>query len=158
MIGGFGNITKGEMDFWSLDDHKEIGASKSPCATRVSWSPCGRYLMTCILNERLKVNNGVQIFRANGTKIFEKPYEFKELYSADWQPIDSGLFSKPELSQLKKTEVQSQSTKPKRIFKFGKGSDSSAFQQQMREQMQSGSGAGDKGPKRVDANQYKQVQ
>jgi uncharacterized protein with WD repeat len=57
MIGGFGNITKGEMDLWSLDQCKEIGKAKSPCATEMTWSACGRYLLTQVLYERLKVDN-----------------------------------------------------------------------------------------------------
>jgi len=43
IIGGFGNINKGEMDYWKLDDQKEIGKAKSPCATKIEWSACGRY-------------------------------------------------------------------------------------------------------------------
>jgi len=35
MIGGFGNITKGEMDIWSLDSLKEIGKGKAPLATKI---------------------------------------------------------------------------------------------------------------------------
>jgi len=34
MIGGFGNITKGEMDYWSIDNCTELGKNKAPCATR----------------------------------------------------------------------------------------------------------------------------
>jgi len=59
MIGGFGNITKGEMDFWSLDQQKEINIAKAkfPCATKTQYSACGRYLLTSVLYERLKVDN-----------------------------------------------------------------------------------------------------
>jgi uncharacterized protein with WD repeat len=57
IIGGFGNITKGEMDIYSLDGNREIGKTKSPCATRITWSACGRYILTCVLHERLKVDN-----------------------------------------------------------------------------------------------------
>jgi translation initiation factor 2A len=60
LIGGFGNITKGEMDFWSLDHKKEMSVvkqAKSPCATRIQWSACGRYILTSVLYERLKVDN-----------------------------------------------------------------------------------------------------
>jgi len=57
MMGGFGNITKGEMDFWSLDTLKEIGNAKFPCATKLQWSACGRYLLNSVLYERLKVDN-----------------------------------------------------------------------------------------------------
>ena len=58
MIGGFGNITKGEMDFWNLESQKEIGKGKFPCSIKIQWSPCGRYLMNSVLYERLKVDNG----------------------------------------------------------------------------------------------------
>jgi uncharacterized protein with WD repeat len=61
IIGGFGNITKGEMDFWNLDQKKEVSVvkqAKSPCATRIAWSACGRYILTSVLYERLKVDNG----------------------------------------------------------------------------------------------------
>jgi len=58
MLGGFGNITKGEMDFWSLDNVREVGKNKSPCATKQKWSACGRYILTSVLYERLKVDNG----------------------------------------------------------------------------------------------------
>jgi len=58
MIGGFGNITKGEMDFWSLENLKEYGKStKSPCSSKMEWTACGRYLLTSVLHERLKVYN-----------------------------------------------------------------------------------------------------
>lgn len=35
ICGGFGNINKGEMDFWNLETLKEIGKSKFPCATKI---------------------------------------------------------------------------------------------------------------------------
>jgi len=72
MIGGFGNITKGEMDFWNLDSQKEIGKAKFACSIKIQWSPCGRYLLNSVLYDRLKVDNGFQIFRANGAKILPK--------------------------------------------------------------------------------------
>lgn len=72
MIGGFGNITKGEMDFWSIESQKEIGKGKAPCATKIEWSACGKYILTSVLYERLKVDNCVMIYRANGTKAIAK--------------------------------------------------------------------------------------
>lgn len=84
MLGGFGNITKGEMDLWTLDTQTEIGKGKAPCATKIEWSACGRYMLTCVLYERLKVDNCFNIYRANGTKALEKQVDFQELYSAEW--------------------------------------------------------------------------
>ena len=66
MIGGFGNITKGEMDIWNMEEQTEIGKGKAPCATKIEWSACGRYILTCTLYERLKVDNNFCIYRANG--------------------------------------------------------------------------------------------
>lgn len=57
MLGGFGNISKGEMEYYQLDNLKEVGAAKFPSASKMLWSACGRYLLTSILYERLKVDN-----------------------------------------------------------------------------------------------------
>ena len=65
--------------------------------------------------------------------------------------------SKPNVDKLKREEFKDQVTKPKRLFKFGQGGDNSAFQQMMRQQMASGAGS-DKGPKKIDTNQYKELQ
>lgn len=135
LLGGFGNITKGEMDFWQMDSHKEIGNGKSPCATKVDWSACGRYILTQVLYERLKVDNGFNIFRANGTKVLPKSEPFEELISVQWRPHEVGVLSKPNIDKIKKEEIKTETTKPKKIFKFGKGSENSAFQQMMRQQM-----------------------
>jgi len=66
--------------------------------------------------------------------------------------------SKPNVDKLKKEETKVGSGKPKRLFKFGKGAgaDNGAFQQMMRQQMASDTPA-DKGPKKIDANQYKEL-
>jgi len=106
IIGGFGNITKGEMDIYNLDNNKEIGKTKSPCATKINWSACGRYILTCVLYERLKVDNNFQIFRANGTKVLPKAEAFSELYHVQWQPHEAGVLSKPNVDKLKKEEVK----------------------------------------------------
>jgi len=85
MLGGFGNITKGEMDLWNLEQKKEISVvkqAKSTCATKIEWSACGRYILTSVLYERLKVDNAFQIHRANGTKVLLKGQSFQELHFA----------------------------------------------------------------------------
>jgi hypothetical protein len=61
-----------------------------------------------------------------------KQQDFKELYSVQWQPHEAGVLSKPNLDKLSKAEVKTESTKPKRIFKFGAakggGAENTAFQ------------------------------
>lgn len=163
MVGGFGNITKGEMDFWNLDQLKEVGVTraKAPCATRITWSACGRYILTSVLYERLKVDNGFSITRANGTRALKKPQAFAMLHHVEWQPHEAGILSKPNVEKLRREEEREASAKPKKFFKFGKGAgggggENGAFQQMMRQQMASGTGG--QGPKKVDANQYKELQ
>lgn len=51
---------------------------------------------------------------------------------------------------------QTNNSKPKRTFKFGKGNENSAFQQMMRQQMASEKHT-DKNPKKVDTNHYKEL-
>lgn len=145
------------MDFWSVDTQKEIGHGKAPCATKIDWSACGRYILTRVLYERLKVDNGFTICRANGTKVIEKPETFQELYTTEWQPHEVGVLSKPSVEKLKKIEVKSESSKPKKTFKFGKGGDNSAFQQMMRQQMATEKHS-DKAAKKVDPKHYQELQ
>lgn len=77
------------MDFWSIGPDgkvgdKEMGKAKHSCATKIDWSACGRYVLTSVLNERLKVDNGFQVFRANGSKILDAPINFQELHTVAW--------------------------------------------------------------------------
>jgi hypothetical protein len=73
------------------------------------------------------VDNNFNIYRANGTKVFAKGISFTELYEVDWQPHEKGVLSKPSIDKIKKMEVQEANAKPKRIFKFGKGGENTAF-------------------------------
>lgn len=99
------------MDFWNLETLKEIGKSKFPCATKIQWSPCGRYVLASILYERLKVDNSFQLFRANGSKILSNAEKFEELHYVELQPHEAGLLSKPDISKLRKEEEKKQNEK-----------------------------------------------
>lgn len=113
------------MDFWNLETQKEIGKAKMPCSIKMQFSPCGRYLLNSILYDRLKVDNGFQIFRANGSKVLPKKEPFAELYMVEWQPHEAGVLSKPNIDKLRQEEKKEpeKDQKPKRIFKWGKGGD-----------------------------------
>jgi len=65
IIGGFGNL-KGEIDIWNLDRHTEFGLAKSYCAVSIEWAPNGTHFMTAVLYERVKVDNEIKVFLANG--------------------------------------------------------------------------------------------
>ena len=91
LIGGFGNLA-GEVDFWDLNGHKEIGKTKAYCSVKVEWSPDGKYVLGAVLYERVKVDNEVKIFSAMGTLQAALCYKQSELYDASWQPFEKGTF------------------------------------------------------------------
>jgi len=115
-----------------------------------------------VLYERLKVDNGFSITRANGTKALKNGETFSMLHHVEWQPHEAGVLSKPNIDKQRREEEVEAKSKPKKFFKFGKGAGSGgaengAFQQMMRQQMATGSSGGHGGPKKVDANQYKEL-
>jgi translation initiation factor 2A len=83
LIGGFGNLA-GEVDIWSLDTHKEIGKTKAYCTVGVEWAPDGKHILTSVLHERVKVDNEVKIFKANGQLMTSLNFKESELYDAQW--------------------------------------------------------------------------
>lgn len=163
MLGGFGNITKGEIDFWTVRPDgsvasKEAGKAQHSCASMMKWSSCGRYVLTAVLYERLKVDNAFHIFRANGSKVLDAPITAKELHSVDWQPHRSSELAKPDLKSLQKDEMKKPDEKPKKLFKFGKGGESnSSFHQMMRNTMGASTTEDKKGPHKVDRSRYDEV-
>ena len=68
LIGGFGNLA-GEMDFWHLDKMKELGKTKAYCSVSTEWAPDGLHFMTAVLHKRVKVDNELKIFKANGEQL-----------------------------------------------------------------------------------------
>lgn len=65
LIGGFGNLA-GEMDFWDIEQRKELGSTKSYCSVAIEWANDGYHLMTAVLFERVRVDNELKIFLPNG--------------------------------------------------------------------------------------------
>lgn len=79
LLGGFGNLA-GEVDFWSLDTLKEIGKTKAYCTVSSEWAPDGKHLLTSVLFERVKVDNEIKVFRANGSLACQVSFKDSELY------------------------------------------------------------------------------
>lgn len=74
IIGGFGNLA-GEIDIWSLSKHIEIGKTKAYCTVGIEWAPNGLQFMTAVLYERVKVDNEIKIFLANGQLLTSKCFK-----------------------------------------------------------------------------------
>jgi translation initiation factor 2A len=94
MIGGFGNLP-GEMDFWDLKNMKQLGKAKSHCAVGIEWAPDGTTLGTSVLYERVRVDNMITLFHADGTKLMEEPYMIDELYYCMFKPCEVGTYKVP---------------------------------------------------------------
>lgn len=117
IIGGFGNLA-GEIDVWDLSKHREIGATKSNCTVGIEWAPDGKHFMTAVLHERVKVENEIKIFLANGQLLQTLDYHQHELNEVYWQPYPSSSLVKPNLNSLglAKEEVK-ETAKPKRLYR-----------------------------------------
>ena len=144
IIGGFGNL-KGEIDVWNLDRHYEYGQTKSYCAVGIEWAPNGTHFMTAVLYERVKVDNEVKVFLANGQQLHSIDFKQHELNEVHWQPFEPGFIEKPKLSSLGRAkEEKKEVAKPKKLWGGGGGG---VFSQIMRQEM---SKTNEKGPKKVD--------
>jgi len=130
MIGGFGNLA-GEIDFWDINSMKQVGKTTSHCAVGIEWAPDGKTLMTSVLHARVKVDNMVTLFEADGRKLLPSPFLCTELHWAQWQPRDKDMYSQKTFEPMdSQTGKKSEGNKPKRVFAFGGGN--SAFAAAMR--------------------------
>lgn len=129
MIGGFGNCS-GEIDIWDINTLKQVGKTKSHCAVGIEWAPDGKTLMTSVLYARVKVDNMVTLFNADGSKVLKSPLLCQELHWAQWQPrLDT--YTKQTFEPMDKQMGQKvEENKPKRTWNGG--GNTSAFAQAMR--------------------------
>ena len=74
----------GEIDIWGLAKHIEYGKTKSSCTVGIEWAPNGTHFMTSVLHERVKVDNEIKLFLANGQHLQTLDYRQEELYEAYW--------------------------------------------------------------------------
>ena len=91
LIGGFGNLA-GEVDFWNLEGHRELGNTKAYCTVGCEWAPDGKYLLSTVLYERVKVDNEVRVFSPAGSLLCDINFKDAQLYEVYWQPYPKGTF------------------------------------------------------------------
>ncbi|THU51299.1 hypothetical protein C4D60_Mb06t29530 [Musa balbisiana] len=70
--------------FWDYTEKKVLGTTKAEWSVTSEWSPDGQYFMTATTAPRLQIDNGIKIFRYDGSLYFKKM--FSKLYQADWKP------------------------------------------------------------------------
>lgn len=60
LVGGFENL-KGEIDIWDMVDMKQVGTCTSTQASFAEWAPDGRFFLTAIVEQTLRVSNEVNV-------------------------------------------------------------------------------------------------
>jgi uncharacterized protein with WD repeat len=65
-----------------LGKQYEIGKTKAYCTVGIEWAPNGTHFMTSVLYERVKVDNEVKVFLANGQLTYTMSLKTEQLYDA----------------------------------------------------------------------------
>jgi len=92
-LAGFGNLA-GDVDFFGRRasekcDYIRISSCQANCTVSAEWSPDGRHFLTAVLAPRMRVDNGIGVWKAlEGTKVCTAMFE--ELTDAAWRPDPPG--------------------------------------------------------------------
>ncbi|GER27893.1 eukaryotic translation initiation factor eIF2Afamily protein [Striga asiatica] len=101
--------------FWDYLEKKKLGETKAELSVSSEWSPDGQYFMTATTAPRLQVDNGIKIFRHNGSLYFKRMFD--KLFQVDWKPESPDKFG--DISELSKSVDSLKLEEPK---KQGQGS------------------------------------
>lgn len=91
-LAGFGNLA-GQVDFYGRADDLDadqcdfirVASCLANCTVAAEWAPDGRHFITSVLAPRMRVDNGVSIWRAlTGTRVAGT--DFEELFDVQWRP------------------------------------------------------------------------
>lgn len=84
LVAGFGNLA-GQMDIYDLEkDNAKICTIEASNASVCEWSPDGKHILTATTSPRLRVDNGIRIWHAGGTLMYNE--DLNELYHVCWRP------------------------------------------------------------------------
>ncbi|KAL4428252.1 hypothetical protein ABPG75_002341 [Micractinium tetrahymenae] len=92
VLAGIGNLP-GDLAFYDKKADgkcKPMGTTRAENAVTAEWSPCGRYLMSATVAPRLRVDNGFQVFKYDGTLVAREKRDV--LYEASWLPAPEGTY------------------------------------------------------------------
>lgn len=99
---GFGNIAKGKMEFWDVENKKEIISVclifllclkhlqiDVPNTTQFEWAPDGQHFITATTTPRLRIDNCYRLWNYSGKLVSEFTYESpkEELWQVDLSGI-----------------------------------------------------------------------
>jgi translation initiation factor 2A len=84
LVAGFGNLA-GHMDIYDLEkNYAKVTTIQAANCTHCEWSPDGKHILTATTSPRLRVDNGIRIWHAAGTLMYNE--EMTELYHVTWRP------------------------------------------------------------------------
>jgi translation initiation factor 2A len=117
-LAGFGNLAGG-MTFWDRNKLKQIPPANpitASCTVGYGWSPDARLFAVSTTSPRMNVDNGVHVYRYNGDKMTNVPWDNKEycpnrLLQATFLPAISTVYpDRPQSPTLKDTTAPNSST------------------------------------------------
>jgi translation initiation factor 2A len=91
VLAGFGNLP-GDLAFFDRKadgKFKPMGSSRAENGVTLQWSPCGRHVLAATVAPRLRVDNGIQVFKYDGTLVARAKREV--LLGAAWLPAARGV-------------------------------------------------------------------
>lgn len=84
LVAGFGNLA-GQMDIYDLEkDVSKVCTIEASNASVCEWSPDGVHILTATTSPRLRVDNGIRIWHASGSLMYNE--DMNELYHVCWRP------------------------------------------------------------------------
>ncbi|KAH7704936.1 Translation initiation factor 2A [Aphelenchoides avenae] len=97
---GFGNISKGHMQFWSVEEKREVISIEVPNTTLFEWAPDGQHFLTATTAPRLRIDNVYRIWHYSGRLIREVPFDRQELWQVTWKPVPNDAYCKFKVAEL----------------------------------------------------------
>ena len=91
-LAGFGNLA-GDLAFYDRKADgklKPCGDARAAGGVSLEWSPDSRFLLVSTTAPRLRVDNGVRLFKYDGTLVASKPWDV--LLEASWRPAAKGVY------------------------------------------------------------------
>jgi translation initiation factor 2A len=79
------------MEFWDKNKKKLIGSATMPGTSPVGWSPCSRYFICATLWPRLRVDNGYNVIKYDGSVVFRHRHP-TEFYAVSFRPAAPGVY------------------------------------------------------------------
>ena len=111
VLAGFGNLP-GDLAFFDKKADgkcKPMGTSRAENGVTLEWSPCGRYILAATIAPRLRVENGMQIFKYDGSLIAKDKRDV--LYQSCWVPAAAGTFEdRPQSPRTSALDTQTGSS------------------------------------------------